>query len=332
MKTMAEQFAEQSSLQLHDFLAEPLAKRIESGLRDMDAADGLGPKRSVRIPHHDAGSGKGWHVAGPPHKLRYCLLDEGPPNSKQPVTPLAADANVLSQLRSLQDDLIAGPAFRSWLAVFIGLIPLKRTVQARRFRPGLDYTLATSQESEVRLDVVLGLTPSVAPSGAQASADRNNDEDDEEKRDGWASGIWGGWECYMAPHEEDDDPAVYRSGSSKKQLAEPKTKTNGTNGTPSDHDTTGSPLLSIEGHQDQVDGSAPQDDNYEEDGMDSDEDDEDSAPLLTVQPSFNRLLLALRDEGTMHFVKYVSAAAPGSRWDVCAEYEVGMLADSDDDV
>ena len=33
----------------------------------------------------------------------------------------------------------------------------------------------------------------------------------------------------------------------------------------------------------------------------------------------------------MHFVKYLSAAAEGSRWDVCSEYEVGMLQSDDED-
>jgi len=36
----------------------------------------------------------------------------------------------------------------------------------------------------------------------------------------------------------------------------------------------------------------------------------------------NALSLTLRPPGTMKFVKYVSAAAPGSRWDVAAEYTV----------
>lgn len=63
-----------------------------------------------------------------------------------------------------------------------------------------------------------------------------------------------------------------------------------------------------------------------------DSDEEDDTTLLTVQPGFNRLLLVLRDEGVMRFVKYVSAAAEGSRWDVCGEYEVGMIeVDESDD-
>jgi len=64
--------------------------------------------------------------------------------------------------------------------------------------------------------------------------------------------------------------------------------------------------------------------------MDDGDDDDDDATLLTVQPGFNRLLLVLRDEGVMRFVKYVSAAAEGSRWDVCGEYEVGMIEVDDE--
>lgn len=60
------------------------------------------------------------------------------------------------------------------------------------------------------------------------------------------------------------------------------------------------------------------------------DDDDDTDTLLTVQPSFNRLLLVLRDERVMKFVKYVSASAEGSRWDVCGEYEVGMVQAEDE--
>ena len=104
----------------------------------------------------------------------------------------------------------------------------------------------------------------------------------------------------MAPHDEEDDPAVYRSGSHK------KSKQNGH--TVSRNDSTGS------SHG-----------NGDVDTEDSDEEEDDDGTLLTVQPGFNRLLLVLRDEGVMRFVKYVSAAAEGSRWDVCGEFEVGMV-------
>ena len=106
----------------------------------------------------------------------------------------------------------------------------------------------------------------------------------------------------MAPHDEEDDPAVYRSGASKKA-------SNGGNGkASSSKDTNGDQSMSDE----------------------EEAEEEDDGTLLTVQPGFNRLLLVLRDEGVMRFVKYVSAAAQGSRWDICGEYEVGAVQEEDD--
>ena len=107
----------------------------------------------------------------------------------------------------------------------------------------------------------------------------------------------------MAPHDEEDDPAVYRSGASKKA-------SNGGNGKASlSKDTNGDQNMSDE---------------------EEEAEEEDDGTLLTAQPGFNRLLLVLRDEGVMRFVKYVSAAAQGSRWDICGEYEVGAVQEEDD--
>ena len=64
---------------------------------------------------------------------------------------------------------------------------------------------------------------------------------------------------------------------------------------------------------------------------DDDEDEDDDGILLTAQAGFNRLLLVLRDPGVLRFVKYVTASAPGSRWDVCGEYEIGMIESDDED-
>jgi hypothetical protein len=102
----------------------------------------------------------------------------------------------------------------------------------------------------------------------------------------------------MAPHDEEDDPAVYRSGSHK------VSKQNGHGLAVNGNGSHGNSDVDIEG---------------------SDEEDDDDGTLLTVQPGFNRLLLVLRDEGVMRFVKYVSAAAEGSRWDVCGEFDIGMI-------
>lgn len=143
----------------------------------------------------------------------------------------------------------------------------------------------------------------------------------------------------MAPHEEEDDPAVYRSSSHKKQPnghGPPPPPKNGssshtTNGNRNGRTSTSSPKSSPTRN-----GTGRR--RVQEEPMDSDpsdgsdaEDDEDDGTLLTVQPGFNRLLLVLRDEKVMRFVKYVSAAAEGSRWDVCGEYEVGMVEEDGED-
>jgi hypothetical protein len=148
----------------------------------------------------------------------------------------------------------------------------------------LDYTLATSEEKEARLDVILGLVPPAKV--------RENSKDSDDMDESLLAQV-GGWDCYMAPHDDEDDPAVYRSGSSKNKGKGPE----------GNEAPTGSQSEPYEG------------------------DEDDGSTLLATQPGFNKLLMVLRDEQVMRFVKYVSAAAPGSRWDICGEYEVGMVAD-----
>ncbi|TFK93580.1 hypothetical protein K466DRAFT_572388 [Polyporus arcularius HHB13444] len=303
MKALASRFVDESSLELHSFLCAPLSDKLRGGLVEKDEQDGLGPNRPTRIPPHTAGSEGAWMLKGPPHKWRYSTLrpleSSGP---KMAVSPRWAHADVDDIVRSLQEELFPSQAFRAWLACVSKLLPVRYSAEARRFRPGLDYTLATSEAKETRLDVVLGLTPQVeAPVDTSANGLVNGEEPSSV---GWQTGEWGGWECYMAPHEEEDDPAVYRSGSSKKKAA------NGTNGNGAN-------------------GHAGQDDEMHDEDEDEEDEDEDDGTLLTVQPGFNRLLLVLRDEGVMHFVKYVSAAAEGSRWDICGEFEIGMVQEED---
>jgi hypothetical protein len=137
-------------------------------------------------------------------------------------------------MRSLQNELFPSAAFRAWLAIVTRLMPMKYAVEARRFRPGLDYTLATSEEKDSRLDVVLGLTPPV-----RDPLDSSEEDDDDpragsrqpsrklgkEVTRGWVSTEWGGWECYMAPHNEEDDPAIYRSSTHKHHNGEGTSRT-----------------------------------------------------------------------------------------------------------
>ena len=57
--------------------------------------------------------------------------------------------------------------------------------------------------------------------------------------------------------------------------------------------------------------------------------DEDDGILFSTAAGWNRLSIVLRDSGTLKFVKYVSAAAKGDRWDLTGE--MGVEFDDDDD-
>ncbi|KAF8638615.1 hypothetical protein AX17_002156 [Amanita inopinata Kibby_2008] len=323
MKALSVRFVEESSLELHSFLSNDLARSLEARLRELDAKDGLGEGRAGRVPPHTAGTDGAWIVKGPPHKWRYCTLNQYEIGATvAAVSPLAAAASADDILRVLQDELFTSNAFRAWLSFVSRLMPIKYHSEARRFRPGLDYTLATSDDKEARLDVVLGLTPDARDMDLEDGGRRHKAQ---QYQQGWETGEWGGWECYMAPHNEEDDPAVYRSGPRKndshEHLAAKADRSTCSN-------TAASSLAPSDkgSHSDspKSKGSTPPT------PMEEDEEDEEDSTLLTVQPGFNRLLLVLRDERVMRFVKYVSAAADGSRWDVCGEYEIGMVQEDDE--
>jgi len=319
MKALATRFVEESSLELHSFLNSPLADSLESRLRDLDARDGLSEDRPSRIPPHTSATTGGWTLKGPPHKWRYCVLKPQPENGKkiEAVTPRGHTSSADDMIRSLQNELFPSPAFRSWLAIVTRLMPMQHAVEARRFRPGLDYTLATSEDTEARLDVVLGLTPPIREPASSSDDDTSKSRGGsmrpqrrgKEANRGWATAEWGGWECYMAPHNEEDDPAIYRSSTQRKKKEDGAVTKDGHAG-PSPPQSSGS--------------------NSHGEAEDTEMSEEEDSTLLTVQAGYNRLLLVLRDERVMRFVKYISAAAEGSRWDVCGEYEVGMLEEQDE--
>jgi len=51
--------------------------------------------------------------------------------------------------------------------------------------------------------------------------------------------------------------------------------------------------------------------------------------LSRIPPCISNLVL--RDEDVLLFVKCASAAAPGSQWDVCSKFKVGMADDEEEE-
>jgi hypothetical protein len=191
MNALAARFVEESSLELHSFLGAALASRLEKGLHEVDAADGLDKSRNGQVPPHSAGTSSGaWTIKSPPHKWRYCVLKPHVYGPSEEFISQVSQAPSDELIRSLQDELFPSNAFRAWLSVVSRLLPTGYKVEGRRFRPGLDYTLATSEEKETRLDVVLGLTPDALNCAVRHSEQLNG----EDNPSGWQAGEWGGWE------------------------------------------------------------------------------------------------------------------------------------------
>lgn len=283
LKEIQQVFEDESSVQLQRFFAPKYHEVLLHAMKLEDAA----------LPKGDNGGvSDDWTLVGPPHKQRF-LEYQGAPDAAGSV------GAILSHLRK---EVLQSPAFGRWLQVLCSNRPLGQRGRVRRFRRGLDYTVAhhgllLPEDSPPVLDAtfcfVLEDDMKGKPDDSQANekepegdpkeksvqdpnTNTNKEEDDEEEEDTtWESGNVGGFECYIAA---DDDDKGESSGPA---------------------------------------------DEYNAD---------DDTELLSVSASHNTLSLVLRDTGTMRFVKYVGCRAPSSRWDVSMEYQLPPFEDTDKDV
>ncbi len=126
------------SLSLADFF---LAQRFPSATAlACDVMEGLG---NWARPDYVAGCSQGWKVRGPPHLLRYCELDAISEASSR--TKLGQVGLALHALR----DALCSAAFVSWVERVCGVTVTGLVARVRRFRPGLDYTVAQHRQEKV---------------------------------------------------------------------------------------------------------------------------------------------------------------------------------------
>jgi Rps23 Pro-64 3,4-dihydroxylase Tpa1-like proline 4-hydroxylase len=304
VEAIQESFEENSVATLVDFLHPKFAQKLKDYIefQDTDA--------SASIPFLSKAQNR-VNVARPPHKHRYVY--------RQPV-PGVKESSMDTPLDQLLEHFIPSPLFARWLSLVTGLDFTHAEHMARRFRRGLDYTLATSyDEPEPQLEVCLGITPTPGWGADQ-------DEDEEEYEDEDANGSTsngktpangstsngkapakgtdesptepvGGYELYMAGDDADDDDAA------------------------SDHGID-IPSSATGAGQRRKTGSKADPAIYK-----SSAEDEDDGVLFSNPASWNTLSLVLRDTGVMKFVKYVSQSAKGDRWDVVGNYGVAEEAE-----
>ncbi|KAK2080949.1 hypothetical protein QBZ16_000803 [Prototheca wickerhamii] len=239
-------FREEGSVQLQSFLRRDVAARLAELAAAADARDGLDACRAPGA--YDVGQRDGWRAFGPAFKQRYLRYMPGSAATSDEAGEALAD---------VCHNLLATPAFRRFIYKLTTLELIGERGEVRRFRPGLDYTVAHHGVLAAKpcLDAVLCVLGADTP----------------ESHELWEAGEVGGYEAYLLADDDEEAPTkaeVYRANA---------------------------------------DGTGP-----EETGV------------INISPAHNCLSLVLRDEETdlLKFVKYVSAAAPGSRWDVSMEYEL----------
>eukprot|EP01039_Chlorochromonas_danica_P008261 gene8261-9110_t len=326
MENIAEQFCDDSSVQLHDFLVSDWAEKVRALIVQLDRQDGLGRCRPSL--DHTTGLHAGWELRGPSHKRRYLSYVSSKKGKSESKSEGMARA-VGETLSELLQNLLSQDAFARYLRQVTTCIPTASRADIRRFRPGFDYTVAHygCLTKEARLDATLCFVNDDREAEQNILNDSRGSKDKKKRKksngksvdvspvdeeDGydsdygavWEDGEVGGFECYIEADQDVDDTEaaeVYKidtnsrkKGSSKKSEKEEAKK------------------------------EEEQEEDEEDDAADAEK------ALLSVSARHNALSLVLRDEGLMKFIKYTSANAPGSRYDISLEYVIEIPEEEED--
>ena len=212
-ESMAEirtRFEEESSIKLRHFLVDELNARITKSCKELDDRDKVGRDRPSL--DYKVGTGGNWKAVGPAHKQRFLEYEPATGGDEPDGDKASADDAVVcagDHLHNLRTTLFRSAAFGRWLGHVSSLgYPLGERGRVRRFRPGLDYTVA--HYGVLTTNPVLDATLCFcAGDGKPCAFDDETDElvgsDDDAI---WESGDVGGFECYIAADEggEDDGP------------------------------------------------------------------------------------------------------------------------------
>ncbi|KAF2874772.1 Oxoglutarate and iron-dependent oxygenase degradation C-term-domain-containing protein [Massariosphaeria phaeospora] len=290
-------FSDESSLRLAEFLSVKFSTRLRAYLETKDREPN--PSLPANPLYKESRTG----VARPPHKHRYLYRE-----AVQPIPTPYPDTDALTPYDDLVDILLPHPAFTKWISLVTGITLTKSNIYARRFRRGVDYTLATAYEEEdPQLEVCLNITPSRGwgdedeepeeeeESGAASSSKSNGKAPAEDTK---PEEEVGGYEMYMAGDDDDDAPG---------------------GGPPEPSTSTGA------GQRRKAKAKA------DPAVYKSARDEEDDGVLFSQPASWNNMSVVLRDKGVLRFTKYVSRSANGDRWDICADYGVEFGEDDDDE-
>ena len=194
-----DRFEEDSSVQLRHFIKDDLAKKIQDAALCQDREDKLGKTSICPTLQYDIGVSPDWKAVGPAHKQRF-LEYVG-------TSGLDSAGGLLKHLKC---NVFCSPSFRRYLKCLTSLDEATGyRGRIRRFRPGLDYTVA--HYGILTTSPVLDATLCFAAGeGTQCKYDEETGEvlgSDEDEDVMWESGDYGGFSCYIEQEAENLDAA-----------------------------------------------------------------------------------------------------------------------------
>eukprot|EP00588_Corethron_pennatum_P009000 CAMPEP_0194266094 /NCGR_PEP_ID=MMETSP0169-20130528/1119_1 /TAXON_ID=218684 /ORGANISM="Corethron pennatum, Strain L29A3" /LENGTH=621 /DNA_ID=CAMNT_0039006703 /DNA_START=28 /DNA_END=1893 /DNA_ORIENTATION=+ len=191
IKTIRAQFEEDSSVQLRHFIKDSMAAKISNRATHHDKEDNIGNGKPSL--DYNVGVDDHWSIVGPAHKQRFLEYVDNDVSSD----------SCGALLKNIHLNLFQSAAFARYMQLLTSLgEATSHRGRVRRFRPGLDYTVAhygILTKTPV-LDATLCF---VAGKGDQCLHDEETGDllgSDEDAL--WTSGDVGGFECYI---EADDD-------------------------------------------------------------------------------------------------------------------------------
>jgi len=205
MNEIQKRFENESSVQLRHLLLDEWNTKITTAMNNEDTRDKLGNDRPAL--DYQVGITNKWKAVGPAHKQRFLQYDDGKNDDTTTNTAAAANCSDTGEyLHHVRHTLFKSTAFGKWLGYITSLdYPLGQRGRVRRFRPGLDYTVAHYGllTTHSVLDATLCFC---AGNGEQCTFDEETNEligsDDDAI---WESGDVGGFECYIAADEGGED-------------------------------------------------------------------------------------------------------------------------------
>lgn len=216
IQQIQQKFLSDSSIQLNDFLNSEISQLVYDNLTEADEFCQLGKNRPSM--DYTVGQTGNWIIKGPPHKQRYALYHKIQKSIKKSQKKLEiSDPNIVMGeiLSDLYQSLLSTPEFTRYLYILTNIPLVSYHKEIRRFRCGLDYTVANLSQLYHSTDN----TNNNNDNDNSRSGDLNDElfkkqfnklditlcfVDNKSKRNKslWNSGDIGGYECYIST---DDD-------------------------------------------------------------------------------------------------------------------------------